>query len=300
MVANSELAAGSEHPLKVIFIAGASHSGSTLLDLMLNAHPEIVSAGELKQLGRYARLQKGGREVTKRNKPKPEPSTAKCTCGAPTVWGCPFWSRVSGLTEGASGRTIADLNVEDYAEALSFATDNVVLFRAIATAAGKRHVVDSSKHRGRLKLLLQNPALDVFPVFLLRNPQGQICSSLKSLSPRENPRKKRPSLVQSILTYVQTNREIRRLLDGRPHAVVHYEELVHNPERTLRALMQQLGLGFHPGQLDWAAHERHNVGGNHARWRQTSELQLDERWREVLTLPQKIAIQLGTLPGRYS
>jgi len=35
-----------------------SHSGSTLLDLMLNAHPQAISVGELKQLGRFARLEK--------------------------------------------------------------------------------------------------------------------------------------------------------------------------------------------------------------------------------------------------
>ena len=38
--------------MRVIFIASLSHSGSTLLDLMLNAHPQMVSVGELKQLGR--------------------------------------------------------------------------------------------------------------------------------------------------------------------------------------------------------------------------------------------------------
>ena len=44
--------------VRVIFIASLSHSGSTLLDLMLNAHPELVSVGELKQLSRYARFNK--------------------------------------------------------------------------------------------------------------------------------------------------------------------------------------------------------------------------------------------------
>jgi hypothetical protein len=33
--------------MRVIYIAGTSHSGSTLLDLMLNAHPEIISVGEV-------------------------------------------------------------------------------------------------------------------------------------------------------------------------------------------------------------------------------------------------------------
>src|SRR5262249_34904248 len=121
----------------------------------------------------------------------------------------------------------------------------------------------------------------------------------KSSSSRRAPRKERPSLVQSILSYVQTNRGLRKLLAGYPHAVVHYEDLVGNPKHTPSILMRQLRLDFDPNQLDWAAQERHNVGGNHTRWRNTSELQLDERWREILTLSQKIAIRLGTFPERY-
>ena len=49
--------------VKVIFIASLSHSGSTLLDLMLNAHPQVASVGELKQLGRFARLEKPNRQL---------------------------------------------------------------------------------------------------------------------------------------------------------------------------------------------------------------------------------------------
>ena len=49
---------------KIIFIASLSHSGSTLLDLMLNAHPEVVSVGEVKQLRRYAALNEGTRATS--------------------------------------------------------------------------------------------------------------------------------------------------------------------------------------------------------------------------------------------
>lgn len=33
--------------MRLIYIVGTAHSGSTLLDLILNAHPQIVSVGEL-------------------------------------------------------------------------------------------------------------------------------------------------------------------------------------------------------------------------------------------------------------
>ena len=108
--------------VKVIFIASLSHSGSTLLDLMLNAHPEVASVGELKQLGRFARLEKPNRQL-------------RCTCGAENLMSCEFWTKVSALTKAATGRTIGELNVEDYDEVESFDRDNAALFQAIATVS---------------------------------------------------------------------------------------------------------------------------------------------------------------------
>ena len=159
--------------MRVIFIASLSHSGSTLLDLMLNAHPEIVSVGELKQLSRFARFTK-------------KKGAHRCTChlempccGAKSVLTCPFWSEVSARTEQSIGRRIDQLNVEDYEAREPFDQDNIALFNAISITAGKQFVVDSSKSRSRLQLLLANKKLAVFPIFLLRDPKGQIYSSVK-------------------------------------------------------------------------------------------------------------------------
>jgi hypothetical protein len=262
--------------VKVVFIASLSHSGSTLLDLMLNAHPEVVSVGELKQLGRFARHEKPGRRL-------------RCTCGAESLLTCEFWTRVSDLTKSANGRAIAELNVEDYRAHESFEEDNAALFQAISAVAGKRYVVDSSKHVGRLSLLTENPALDVFPIFLIRDPKGQICSS----------QRKSESLISLIENYVRTNREIHEQVKNRPHSVVRYEQLVREPERVLSALMAELNLAFDPGQLQWASQTRHNVGGNGMRRSSSSELKLDEKWRDHFTLLQKLAIDAATILGRY-
>jgi Sulfotransferase family len=264
---------GSAKP-KIIFIAGLSHSGSTLLDLMLNAHQDVTSVGELKHLGRFARLQK----------------RRPCACGASNVWSCRFWTRVNELTIAAAGRTIADLNVEDYEHVERFKSDNTVLFDSIHAVARTKFIVDSSKHLRRLELLIQNKALEVFPIFLIRDPKGQICSSL---------RKDGNNLLGLITDYVGTNRAIYAYLKGRPHAIVRYEQLVSDAERTLVGIMQHLGLAFHPIQLSWATQERHNVGGNRMRWNGSSELKLDVAWRKELSLAQKLTIDAGTIPGRY-
>lgn len=272
----------------VIFIASLGHSGSTLLDLMLNAHPDVASVGELKQLNRFALQSK-----VRRSRPERGPRSHRCTCGAETVWDCPFWSRVSERTMETAGSDIGTLNVEDYDDAEGFTADNAVLFEAITAVSGTRYIVDSSKQLTRLRLLMANPALDVFPIFLIRDPKGQIWSALKKTS------KKQFTVPELIKIYVATNREIYALVKRGPHAIVRYEDLVRDPKETLSALMQALGLAFDPRQLDFAAQERHNVGGNRMRWSDNSALTLDERWRDNLTLPQRLAIEAGTLPGRF-
>src|SRR5262249_16249334 len=64
---------------KVIYIGSAAHSGSTLLDLMLSSHPDVVSVGELKQLRRFCVLDK---------------QFKSCSCGELTIYSCKFWMGV--------------------------------------------------------------------------------------------------------------------------------------------------------------------------------------------------------------
>ena len=246
---------------------------------MLNAHPDLVSVGELKQLGRFARFSK--------------PKQPRCTCGKLTLWDCDFWKSVNDVIKRISGKTIADMNVEDYEEFDSFEKDNIVLFKAIAEASGKNFIVDSSKSRSRLQLLLSNPEIDVLPILLIRNPKGQICSML------QKSKYKHLGIATLMHSYVETNRRVYRLIKNRPHHILRYEDLVTRPEQTLGALMQTIGLSFHEDQLNWAVRERHNVGGNGMRRGSTSELIIDDKWRHKLTHLQRLTIDLGTIFGRH-
>ena len=100
-------------------------------------------------------------------------------------------------------------------------------------------------------------------------------------------------------SYVETNRRVYRLIKNRPYYLLRYEDLVTRPEQTLNSLMQTIGLSFEQAQLNWAAQERHNVGGNGMRRASTSELILNDNWRYQLTFLQKLSIDLGTIFGRY-
>src|SRR5688572_18480438 len=69
----------------LILIGSSSHSGSTLLDLMLGAHSSVSSAGEMNRLTLFS-------------------DDRVCTCGA-TVTRCAYWNRVLAEVATSLGRT---------------------------------------------------------------------------------------------------------------------------------------------------------------------------------------------------
>lgn len=261
--------------MRVIYIAGASHSGSTLLDMMLNAHPEIVSLGEVYKLHIAPRKLR-----TK--------IYFRCSCGADSVSRCPFWIRVNELTLKAANESLSELDLQNYRDLDGRTAPNAVLFRAVAEAAQESFVVDSSKSPRRLSYLMQVKGLDVYPIHLIRDPKGQICSALR----------KRSNFFKSLLHYEVVHEQLRRRLKSVPHTVVRYEDLVREPERTLRVVLEPLGLEFDPRQLQWAEQEKHLVAGNSIRRTTTSKLVLDERWKESLSPRQKLLIEFGTRRSR--
>ncbi len=260
--------------MRIIYIASASHSGSTLLDMMLNAHPEIISVGEVLKLNRI--------KIGKTGRVKP----TRCSCGAGTLLQCEFWSRVNESIRTTHGKSFADLELNEYHRANEA---NHVLFSAIAAVSGKKFIVDSSKMPRRLKLLLRCDELNVYPIHLIRKPVGQIASMIEH-----------HSLMKSILHYEVVQAQIRRTLKSVSHSTVRYEDMVVDPERTLQGMLEPLGLEFHPRQLAWAEQVKHSFAGNNARWQTKSELILDERWKDCLSPAQRRLIELGTILSRIS
>lgn len=263
--------------MRVIYIAGAAHSGSTLLDLMLNAHPEIVSVGEVLKLNR----QLGYRDPERKN-------YAPCSCSAPSLLQCKFWSAVDAETRATTGKSLMELDIFDSGTRGPCHAPNVTLFKAIAAVSGKSFIVDSSKMPRRLNALMQCPELDVYPVHLVREPKGQIASVMR----------KHGGFLKNILRYEIVQEQIRRKLKTVPHSVVRYEDLVRDPERSLNTILQPLGLSFDRRQLSWAEADKHIVAGNHMRYQTASSLVLDEKWRERLTARQQRIVDLGTTRSR--
>lgn len=237
---------------------------------MLNAHPEIISVGELIDLNRRLQPSDNGRYTP-------------CSCGAPSLWQCEFWSRVNEVAQQTEGKSLGELDVRSYSDLDERRSPNAAVFRAISKAAGGRFIVDSSKRPGRLSYLMQLKGVEVFPIHLVRDPRGQICSMVR----------KSGGFFKHIYNYTLIHERIKWMLRATPHAVVQYEELVHDPERTLGSVLEPLGLRFDSRQLLGSEQVQHTLSGNKFRWRPNG-IVLDQRWKQSLSQSQQLAIRLGT------
>jgi hypothetical protein len=249
---------------RLVYVAGLGHSGTTLLDVLLASHSRAVGIGEAMRFS-------PGRGLA-----------MSCTCAAGEVWDCGFWRRVDErlARAGAPGLREIDLSSDD---AERFRAHNVAFYDALYALTGCPVLVDSSKDLSRLARLLETP-LDVLPVHLLREPHGVVYSYA---------RKGRPWL-STALRYNRHRRKARRLLGGREHVALRYEELASDPAGVLARVMPRVGLVYEPGQLEWAGRERHNCGGNRMRRASSSAIRRDDAWRRGLSPPRRWAISLLT------
>lgn len=169
---------------QVVYIAGAGHSGSTVLDIALGNHPEIVSVGELHKLHRS-----GWRKAENR----------RCSCGE-AVHDCPRWSAIRESWEARVGGDRLDEYIglqQRYESSFRrwprlrresrkrtplferYLDQTAALFEAIVEVTGKPAVADSSKKPNRAFALAQSDRLEVKVLHLIRDGRGVVWSQLK-------------------------------------------------------------------------------------------------------------------------
>lgn len=303
----------SSFPL--VYILAASHSGSTLLAMLLGSHPEICSAGELKatSLG---------------------PVTSyRCSCGR-LIDACPFWHDVhasmaqrgipfaitsseADVRTGATPlmrRLLRPLHRGPVLEGLRDAAlasvpgwrahlDRVravdaALIASLCECSGAAVVVDSSKIGLRLKYLLRNPGLRVKVIRLVRDGRA---TALTYTDPERYADAQQPhlrgggsglsreaerlSVEAAAHEWRRSNEEAAAIVGRLPReqwTQVRYEDLCRDPHATLESLCAFIGIGGTPPIESFKARE-HHVIGNGMRFDTSSAITLDDRWRSALT-----------------
>jgi hypothetical protein len=292
----------------VLYIAGTSRSGSTLLDRVLGQGPDVCSLGELAFLWERG-LERG----------------ELCGCGVPLT-SCPFWSlvgehafagwesldleRVIALKRGVDRKRYVPAllaprlfprfgrRLRAYAEILGR------LYAAVAEVSGATVLVDSSKHVSTALLLRHVPGIEPRVVQLIRDPRGVAWSMGKQVVRPDDvtgtSEMHRTGAVKTAIDWQITN-VLLRLVRGR--RVVRYEEFVARPEPCVSDLLGQVGLaprasGF-IGERRVVLGVAHSVSGNPLRFR-IGEIEIlpDGEWRERLAPSRRLAVSALTFPAR--
>ncbi|HVQ78200.1 MAG TPA: sulfotransferase [Candidatus Binatia bacterium] len=313
-------AGGRPAPTRLLYILAASHSGSTLLAMLLGTHPDLSTVGELKatSLGDATRY--------------------RCSCRE-LIGQCGFWSGVTAdlrrqgldfdLTRGETDvRSVRSayarwlLGPLHRGPALERARDLALgasprwrahrqrgelldgaLAAAICARTGTSAIVDSSKAGIRLKYLLRNPALDVRVIRLVRDGRavaltymdpGRFADAsdphLRGGGTGVAPTGHCTDMAGAAREWRRSNEEAEAIvarLDRERWTDVRYEALCVDTEATLRRLFAFAGVDSGRPRPALRAAE-HHVIGNGMRLDASGEVRVDERWRDVLT-PGEIA-----------
>jgi len=301
--------------IRLAYILAASHSGSTLLAMLLNAHSDVCTVGELKvtNLGDVDRY--------------------RCSCGQP-IRQCRFWADVGAnmarrgfsfditdartafrsvdtaytrgllrplhrglLLEGLRGAALR-LSPAWRTGLPEIQRRNVAIVETLCELTGARIVVDSSKVGLRLKYLLRNSQLDVRVIRLIRDGRAVALTytdpanyadatdpTLRGGGTGGDRADERLSIAEAAREWRRSNEEAEHILASLDHSrwiEIRYEQLCTDPEATLARLFAFLGVD--PTQItrDFRSAD-HHVLGNGMRLDSTWEIRLDERWRAALT-----------------
>jgi len=288
---------------RIIYICGSGHSGSTLLDLILGSHSQIMSLGEIGQFSRYFR------------------DNESCTCGA-FVLQCEFWRAVRKNLLLSFGQDLfsppPDYSVsflpghkklkrqkswvwrQFYCKSLTaigflgssllfhagvkFAPSvskglayNIALFNAVTQASHAKYLVDSSKSWFRMKSLYLWKPKSIKIIYLVRDGRGVVYSHI---------RKQGISAALAAQRWARTQKSNLWMLRSIPQdhwRLVRHENLTKDPKNELSGLCDWLGLSYEPTMLNFRSIIHHTMAGNRMRFGGENKIVNLELWRSGLS-----------------
>lgn len=260
----------------VIFIASLSHSGSTLLNLLLGSHPRLVGLGEVDSV---LQLSQEGLESEK---------GMPCSCGQ-RVASCEFW-----------GPTFAALQQQPRA---TLAQKYGIVFKTFEKIYGPEfQIVDSSKYLTQLNNVRSIPNIDLKVVHLIKDVRAYTISQ-RDIIDADFKYRRLPILLGSIKfsrwvyrnsikapgylfwKWYLDNRAIQRQLANLGLRTTHisYDELAQHPGEVMEKLFRFLGLE-NPAEKTLAPNRTHSHAfmGNQMLGDpvKMSEIRYDDRWRQ--------------------
>ncbi len=301
--------------LKVLYIAGAHRSGTTLLSDVLGSYAGITGTGELHEI--WAGLLSG----------------RPCGCGQ-NLNACPVWKAVidhqrqhgsvaswtpSQAVEWRNGsarvwHTPRLLAQGRFGRSGSAATNSyrrlmADTYRAVAATQRSRVVVDSTKVPAGAALLDGMEGIQPFVLHLVRDPRAtchswasrkaaKIAADTDDLTPVGTTSAGMRWLGYNGLT------ELLRYSPRAPYKVLTYEEFITSPRATLRSIGTWLDEPLEPDPFRSEAvvdlTTGHSVAGNPSRFDSgPKQLRIDDRWKTEMPSRQRIYVSLLAAPLQW-
>jgi hypothetical protein len=283
---------------RVLYIAGADRSGSTVLAMLLGDVPGCVGVGELREV-----WQRGVRE------------NRLCGCGTPFA-DCPFWSEVGERAFGGWSAADAERQVRlrrlvdrqrhlpmllsgrgrgaFRAELREYGERQRRVYEAVAAVSGGKLIVDSSK-RATYALALHSAGVGLRVVHLVRDPRAVAHSWTRTrvMPDAHHARVQMPTFGpgRAAAMWMSDNVAIEAMRPvSHGQVTMRYEALVSAPTQELaRATAgeapQVAGADLARfGAASIAVGVQHSVAGNPVRMREGGvTLRADEEWRTAMS-----------------
>lgn len=242
--------------MTILYIAGLSHSGSTLTTRLLNEHSDVFAPGEMIYLHT---LFGEGRE-----------DEILCRCESISAWNCDFWngellSSIREINDEIWKMTKVDpYPPREWIKSLSgvypesngqdFIDMNRKLFELIRTETGSSIIIDSSKTLWRLLPLYRNLGEEIKVLHVIKSPENQIGSRYK--------RDMNSFFRSAIIKYWRRNYLYEYFFDNDDrYKKVRFETLARDFDSTMSSIHEWLGLDHEP-PLEGEPSPWHHLGGS--------------------------------------
>ncbi len=291
-----------EPPVSVLFVAGVSHCGSTLLGSLLGQADGAFFAGELAHTARALE-----RDLD-------------CGCGEP-LRACPAWREIFIEAFGPDGtrggpellrlehrderarasvrHALRDRGLLPRSEALESRLEAfVATLRAIRAVTGSEVVIDSSKSPAYGRLLASSADVDMRILHLVRDPRATAWSWRKSSELSLNP-----AALGVVWDVWNTTIETLWSRDDQRYLRLRYEDFAHAPRESIGLVLAFAGLA--PDAVQFASEHAvelaptHSTNGNLGRFRSGRvEIVPDRAWESAGSFHGRSAISAVTWPLR--
>ncbi|MEM6325523.1 MAG: sulfotransferase [Bacteroidota bacterium] len=295
---------------RIVYIASAPRSGSTLLTHLIASHPDVGTIGERHFFHRLLVPEYQNPEHIEAIRKGAEiPHGAMCSCGRPFVK-CPVWlSILARVEEGVPARIralpyprfgayknqiarkVARKILWRQAETgrmrglpwplsqrfrAMLEANNVLIDAALAETGGSVFL-DNSKTVQEAIYLDHHPENEVRVIHLVRDGRAQMMSRV--------PAKKNLTADNCARQWAETIETSRRVLSAwrGPVLDLRYEDLCNAPDSIMAEVYAFCDLDSAATPAEWGSDEQHVMGNSRMRLSETTKIELRTGWKSKIS-----------------